>query len=131
MASLVLVTLLPSPHVAQGVAGYLPFHTAIEVVAITVASLVFGIAWSVQRYRPNGRALVLGLAFLAVAAFNLSHVLSFAGMPDYVTPGNPEKAIHFWLAARTCAALGLLFVALVPTAWTTDWPRGLPGMQGW
>jgi len=41
-------------------------------------------------------------------------MLSFTGMPDFVTPSGPEKAILFWLAARTLAALTLLAVVVRP-----------------
>ena len=39
-------------------------------------------------------------------------MLSFTGMPDFVTPSGPKKAIIFWLAARSLAALALLTVAV-------------------
>ena len=116
LASLGVIRVLPVPDAAQGLAAYLPLHITLEVAAISVALTVFGIAWSVQRYRADGRALLLGVAFLGVAVLDMSHTLSFAGMPDFVTPSGPEKAINFWLAARTLAAVALLVMAFWPRA---------------
>ena len=35
------------------------------------------------------------------------HLLTFRSMPDFITPSNPQKAVDFWLAARTFAAAAL------------------------
>lgn len=104
LVSLWLLKTLPAPDAARGMAGYLPLHTAMEVVSIGVAAMVFSISWATQRYRPNGRVLVLGLGLLGVAVLDLTHSLSYAGMPDFVTPSAPEKGINFWLAARAGGA---------------------------
>ena len=117
LGSLGLVKVFPAPDAARGVAGYVPLHTAMEVVAIAMVGMVFGISWVTQKYRANGRALVLGLGLLGVGMLDLSHSLSYAGMPDFVTPSGPEKAINFWLAARSLAALALLWAAFWPHRW--------------
>ncbi|MEW6500237.1 MAG: MASE3 domain-containing protein, partial [Thermodesulfobacteriota bacterium] len=50
----------------------------------------------------------------AVGLIDLAHTLSFNGMPDFVTPASVEKAINFWLAARSIFALAILWVAFRP-----------------
>lgn len=117
LAGLLLVRILPAPDAARGLSGYAPLHTVMEVLAIAMASMVFGIVWTTQKYRPNGRTTVLGLGFLGVALLDMSHSLSYAGMPNFVTPSDPEKAINFWLAARSLAALALLWTAFWPGRW--------------
>ncbi|MDV7398424.1 hypothetical protein RZS08_43870, partial [Arthrospira platensis SPKY1] len=62
VASLLVLRILPAPEAAQGLASYLPLHIYLEVAAISVAVIVFGIAWSTQRYRLDGRAVALGVA---------------------------------------------------------------------
>ncbi len=114
LAGLLLVQLFPAPDAARGLARYLPLHTSMEVLSIAMAAMVFGIAWATQKYRPNGRDLVLGPGLLGVAILDMSHCLSYAGMPDFITPSGPEKAILFWLAARSLAALALLCAAFWP-----------------
>jgi diguanylate cyclase (GGDEF)-like protein/PAS domain S-box-containing protein len=117
LAGLSLLLVLPAPHEARGLSGYLPLHTAMEVLAIAVAAMVFGISWATQQYRPDGRVMLIGVAFLGVALLDFSHALSYTGMPDFVTPSGPEKGINFWLAARLLAALALLSMAWWPSGW--------------
>lgn len=108
------VIFLPPPDFTRGWASYAPAHAVLEVVSVAVATMIFSIAWVTRRLCSNPRVPLLGVGFLAVALLDLSHALSFQGMPDFVTPSDPEKAINFWLAARTAAALALLGAALMP-----------------
>ncbi len=114
LAVMVLSTLLPAPQASRGLSGYSPLHTTLEVLSICAAAMVFGISWAVHKYRASGRALAVGMLFLGVAVLDLSHTLSYTGMPDFVTPSGIEKAINFWLAARLLAALALLIAVWSP-----------------
>ena len=89
---------------------YLSAHMLLETLSIIISSLIFAVGWNSfpQHHRRN--ILLASCTFLAVAIFDFSHMLSFAGMPDYVTANDPEKSILFWLAARYAAATGLLLV---------------------
>jgi PAS domain S-box-containing protein len=100
----------PWPEMA-GIASYAPLHTFLETFSIIVAAFAFAIAWFGQRHPPLP-LLVLGCALLAVALLDFAHVLSYAGMPQFVTPSDPEKAIAFWLAARYAESAGLLYAAV-------------------
>lgn len=108
---------LPEPHEARGLAGYVPLHTTLEVFAIAVAAMVFGISWTTQKFRNDGRTMLTGVVFLGVGLLDLSHTLSFQGMPDFITPNGPGKSINFWFAARSLAALGMLWLAFWPQSW--------------
>jgi diguanylate cyclase (GGDEF)-like protein/PAS domain S-box-containing protein len=89
-------------------------HSILEMLAVVVAMLIFAIGWSSHRRQSSMSLLVLSCLFLGVGILDFSHMMSYAGMPDYVTPAGPEKAILFWLAARLLAALALVWVALTP-----------------
>lgn len=103
--------LAPISGLAISLTDYLPLHTALETLAIVIAGLIFATIWSVRNEHPAPGIIVLGCTFLGSALFDFSHMLSYSGMPDYVTPGSPEKAILFWLAARYLGAVGLLSFA--------------------
>ena len=110
---------LPALRFFANPAHYLPFHIALEFVAMAVSAMVFALSWNLRRIEDNSHAVILGTGFLAVTLIDLAHTLSFAGMPDLVTPSSPEKAINFWLAARFIAAVVLLTVALRrPAHWS-------------
>ena len=112
LALLLAVAFFP-PTFQFGAGVYLPFHTGMEVFSIIVAWMVFAISWNTNDEKRAGTTSLLGCAFLAVAMIDFGHVLSFAGMPDLVTPASPEKAINFSLAARFVAALAMLGIAFL------------------
>ncbi|HYQ38658.1 MAG TPA: EAL domain-containing protein [Pseudomonas sp.] len=93
---------------------YLSWHILLETAALVVAVLIFAVGWSTCSLHPQRNVLLLACAFLGVGLLDFSHMLSYRGMPDYVTPSDPEKAIHFWLAARYLAAGALLLVVWLP-----------------
>ncbi len=114
LAVLLLCWWLPVPSSLQGLASYAPLHALLETLSIIVAALIFSLAWASRLGQVSGNVCVLAAVFAAVALLDFSHLLSYAGMPDYVTPAGAEKAIAFWLAARLTAGLGLLWVVLMP-----------------
>ncbi len=105
---------LPPLNAARGIAHYLPLHTLLETFAIVVAVMVFSFAWNAHTKKLSPSIVMLGVMFVGVGLLDFSHLLSYAGMPDYVTPSGVEKAINFWLVARTLAAVALLLVAVLP-----------------
>lgn len=114
LALLVLALwVLPLPGLT-GVSTYLPLHVFFETLSIVIASMVFLIGWNSFRIKPDFRLLILSAMFLGVAVLDFFHMLSFDGMPAFVTASSPEKGINYWLAARLFAAIALLFIAVMP-----------------
>lgn len=93
---------------------YMPVHTLLEMVSVVIAVLVFASGWNAYSRVLPRHAVILACTFLGVAVLDFMHALSFTGMPHFITPAGPQKAIHFWLAARLMAASALLAVALLP-----------------
>lgn len=102
----------PVPSSLKGWANYLPLHMALETASIFFAGMIFAITWHTPRAQTSLSTLITGCAFAGVALLDFSHMLSYAGMPSFITSSSPGKAIYFWLAARTLAGIGLLSVAL-------------------
>lgn len=113
------VWLWPTPATVKGIASYAPLHTTLETASIIVSFLSFFIAWHSRGRAGPDSLFVLACLFGAVGLLDFLHTISYKGMPDFVTPSGPEKAIYFWLAARYVAAMALLLVAL-----------DLPGSRG-
>ena len=110
------------PQSLQGTANYAPLHTLLETIAIIISACVFAVGWSdYERHRVN--FTLLACIFLGVAILDFLHVLSFHGMPAFITASSPEKAINFWLATRLLAALGLLAVSI--ESWRQTFTTGL------
>ncbi|MBI3479964.1 MAG: EAL domain-containing protein [Nitrosomonadales bacterium] len=106
---------LPPLPGARGIAGYLPLHTLLETISIVISMLVFAVGWNAYRRGLPGNILLLACAFFGVGLLDFTHMLSFAGMPDFVTPSSVDKSIDFWFAARSLAAITLFTVAV--TSW--------------
>ncbi len=104
----------PFHHALEGVSKYQSVHLPAETLSIVVSMLVFGVAWNAYSRERASNTVILACASLAVGVIDFAHMMSFAGMPAWVTPSDPEKAINFWLAARFLFALTLLTVALRP-----------------
>ncbi len=104
----------PAFYSVQGIAGYLPVHIFAETFSIVISMLVFGVAWNAYTIERPSNIVILACALLAVGLIDFAHMLSFKGMPDFITPSGPEKAINLWLSGRLFAALALLAVALRP-----------------
>lgn len=115
MALAAMLVWLAKPAIVIAAQTYLPLHTIAEIFAVVVAMLVFACAWHAGGAHQPGNIALLGCAFLSVGLLDLGHLLSFHGMPHFVTPSGPEKAINFWLAGRIIEAGALLLA--VSTAW--------------
>ena len=100
-------------QVAQ-VAYFLPLHTLFEMISVIISALIFSIGWSNSNRQFIGFIYLLAYAFLAVAIFDFAHFMSYTGMPDFLTPNNPEKSINLWLMARAVVAVVLFIVVLRP-----------------
>ena len=120
--TLVLLTLvltasyffIPAVTGMKGIAHYLPLHMLLETVSVVIAMLVFAVGWNAYSSRLPGNIVMLAAVFMGIGLLDFTHLLSFEGMPDFVTPSGAEKAIHFWLAGRSLAAVALFVFAISP-----------------
>lgn len=108
---LVAAVLLPADLFSHDI-DFIPLHTILETFAIVVALQVFGTGWFGSGIKGKGRMVLLACVFLATGLLDLGHMLSYVGMPDFITVNNIHKGILFWLAARYVVAFGLVLMAL-------------------
>ena len=114
MAALSLVLWTGALAVDLPSAQFLALHTTLEVISIIVAMLGFGIAWNAYSQERPGNIVTLGAILFGTGLLDFGHTLSYAGMPELLTPSSAQKAISFWLPARMLMALGLLAISLQP-----------------
>ncbi len=105
---------LPPLPGTRDIAGYLPLHTLLETIAVVIAMLVFAVGWNAYRRGLPGNILLLACAFFGVGVLDFTHMISFVGMPDFITPSSVDKSIDFWLSARSLAAIALFAVSVTP-----------------
>jgi diguanylate cyclase (GGDEF)-like protein/PAS domain S-box-containing protein len=82
--------------------------SSLELFSIVVCACIFIVGWHVlDESRPEA-SVRLACAFLAVGLLEAAHLLSYHGMPGFISDNTPEKTLSFWLLARMGAALALL-----------------------
>jgi diguanylate cyclase (GGDEF)-like protein len=108
--------LLPGLDDLRRSAGLFPvsLHTVAESFSIIVSVMVFAVSWHAYRPERPGNFIILACGFLAAALLDFGHMVSYQGMPVFITGASPQKAISFWLAARLVSALAVLLVAFLP-----------------
>ena len=89
---------------------FLALHQALETVSIVVSALIFAVGWRTRSIHPQRSVFILASGFLGVALLDFSHMLSYVGMPDFITANSVSKGINFWLPARYLAIVSLLWV---------------------
>ena len=99
---------MPASPSTLNIGQFAPWHALLEVFSIGVAISIFAVGWQARVSNESHNLAMLATAFLAVALFDASHMLSYAGMPEWLTPSGPNKSIQFWLFARYTAAFALL-----------------------
>ncbi len=114
LLAVMLLWAFPVPAYFKGLANYLPLHMALEMAAVFFAGMIFAITWHTPRPQNSLRSVIVGCIFAGVAILDFAHMLSYAGMPSFITPSSSSsKAIYFWLAARALACAGLLILTVM------------------
>lgn len=112
---LVFITTLILPNdffaFSTGLTDFLPLHSFMETFSIVVSVLAFVIAWENKGQKQFLNPLIVATAFFAVAIIDFGHLLSYPGMPIFITPSSATKSIYFWLWARFIVAFSMLYLA--------------------
>ena len=113
LAIMVVLIVVPRPQLFSSVGQYLVPHSLLEMGAILVALMSAVSIFQGHRRTLPTSFLVMGCAFMLSAFFDMVHIFSYDGMPDFVSEASVSKAIHFWLAGRTAFIIALLAPCLL------------------
>ena len=87
------------------------FHLVIGLFSVVIAACIFILAWNTRRYHQSGFLLLIGIAFVYVAAFDLLYLITPSDLGLF--PGIDEAIfLHFWVGARWIESAGLLLAPL-------------------
>jgi len=106
---------------------FLYLHSITEIIVVAMAGVAFATGWHMHEQKRTVASLVVACGALAIGLLDLAHLMSYQGMPDFVTPNSPHKAIVFWLAALLVAALMFLGYVMIPPVKTVKTSR----LRGW
>ena len=113
---------MAAPHMYQtfNTDEYLAIHTLLEFVAVLVAFSIGILVWLIKEGLegfPAKFILVTGLTFFAVSLVDLIHILSFNGMPVFITSNSEQKAILLFVSGRFIVAFGIIAAITLPSKW--------------
>src|SRR5690606_2864533 len=77
--------------------SFLYLHSLTELIVVVMALVAFATGWHRHEQKRTVASLVVVCGALSIGLLDLAHLLSYQGMPDFVTPNSPHKAIVFWL----------------------------------
>jgi signal transduction histidine kinase len=93
---------------------YLPIHTLLEMVTISISASIFFVRWFPRRFTHNPQSLVVGVLFFSLAAFHTVHALTYSGMPDFLGPTSTALPTYYWILARFTFAFFLVAATFIP-----------------
>jgi hypothetical protein len=104
---------LPELNTIYDPNNYVGIHTVLEVVCIAISVTIFLYGLKSYRSSRSSRMLFLALTFLIVGMVDLLHMISYKGMPFFITESSVAKATWFWVIARVIQSLLMLFLLLL------------------
>ncbi|MBY0409493.1 MAG: diguanylate cyclase, partial [Burkholderiaceae bacterium] len=93
---------------------FMLFHTAIEILTIVVALLVFVTSYRAIFSARKAAIVILGVSFLGVGMLDYLHTMACADIPDITTVNCLQKSTFFWISARLLGACALMLYAVMP-----------------
>ncbi|MDQ0154801.1 putative bifunctional diguanylate cyclase/phosphodiesterase [Robertmurraya andreesenii] len=93
-----------------GEANYLSLHIIMEIFMVVVSFTIAIQAWMMFPHVLSSYRLWLGSLFFTIALLEVLHLISYKGMPFFITESSPYKATWFYIVGRLTQALGLLII---------------------
>ncbi|MDQ0215864.1 diguanylate cyclase (GGDEF)-like protein/PAS domain S-box-containing protein [Oikeobacillus pervagus] len=90
--------------------NFLSYHTLLELFSIAVAFSIAIQGWMIFPHTLSRHRLIIAGIFLIISIFDSFHILSYNGMPFFITESSVAKATWFWIISRLTLALGLLLI---------------------
>ncbi len=80
---------------------YVGIHTLLETFSISVSMTIFFYGLKNFNKTKSSRLLILSFSFLVVGLIDTFHMMSYQGMPYFLTDSSVAKATWFWIISRT------------------------------
>jgi hypothetical protein len=94
--------------------NYVGIHTVLEVLCIAISVTIFLYGLKSYRSSKSSKMLFLAVTFIIVGMFDLLHMISYKGMPFFITESSVAKATWFWGIARVIQSILMLSLLLLP-----------------
>ena len=92
--------------------NYAAIHTMMEAFIFTSALTIAIQAWMTFPHVLSSYRLWLGALFFSIGILSIFHMITYKGMPFFLSESSPYKATWFYMISRLTQALGLLIIIL-------------------
>ncbi|MBS4538269.1 SpoIIE family protein phosphatase [Clostridium sp. D2Q-11] len=120
IAAISLVSFTNFFHLVLDKELFLVFHTLLEISSVLIAFSIFLALYNIYDYSDRIRNIIFANTFFIVGVLDTFHLLSYKGMPDFITTNIAQKATAYWIFSRLIMALGILLASLFSDETRTD-----------
>lgn len=93
--------------------NYVSIHLILEVFMVVVTMAISIQIWLTSRFSRINKDIYLGAVFLMLSFIGIVHLISYKGMPYFITESTPYEATWFYIIARLILPIGLLSTFLL------------------
>lgn len=87
---------------------FLVLHTVLEILSVLVSFSIFLALYNMYDFTSSIRNVIFANTFFIVGLLDIMHLLSYNGMPMFLTENLPQKPTAFWIFARIIMTIGVL-----------------------
>lgn len=92
---------------------FLVLHTLLEISSVLIAFSIFLALYNIYDYSDRIRNMIFANTFFIVGVLDIFHLLSYKGMPDFLTVNITQKSTAYWIFSRIIMAIGILLASLL------------------
>lgn len=85
-------------------------HTVLELTSVIICFVIGLYGWKAYDETGSKTFLILPFLFLSIGTLDLFHLMTFPGMPFFISESSIEKTAWFWVLARGTTAVGILYL---------------------
>ncbi len=87
--------------------NYWVFHFFVELFSVIIASTIFVIGWNTREFISNNKLILISIAYLLVAIFDVIHIITYQGT-NLISWTTTNISTQYWIAARYIEAISFL-----------------------
>ncbi|MEL4026001.1 EAL domain-containing protein [Lysinibacillus endophyticus] len=108
-----------------GEENYISVHLLIELLSAIGTMSIAAQLWLTTRFNLFNKDIYLGALFLSIAIFTVCHMISYKGMPFFITESSPYQATWFYMITRLLLAFGILAIMVTKNKKSTITARNI------
>lgn len=93
--------------------NYVSIHLILEIFMVVVTMAISIQIWLASRFTRISKDIYLGAIFLILSLIAIVHLISYKGMPYFITESTPYEATWFYIISRLIFPIGLIFTFLI------------------